>query len=91
MLSIGFPEFALGAELVIEIHVRRFVEGVFYPVYGHEIPSSGKQSVIHDEVIFQWLIKGITFRGERVGGISIFSINCSIFRENISLRVTRGR
>ena len=52
MLSIGFSELALGAELVIEVHVRRLEEGVFHPVYGHGIPGFGKQSVIHDEVIF---------------------------------------
>ena len=86
MLSIGFPELALGAELVIEVHVRRFEEGVFHPVYGHGIPGFGKQSIIHDEVIFQWLIKGITFRGERAGGISIFSMDRFVFDRFIFYR-----
>ena len=74
MLGVGFPEFALGAELVIKVHIWRLKEGIFHPVYGDGIPGFGKQGVIHDEVIFQWLIKRVPFSGERSGEVSIFSM-----------------
>ena len=51
MLGVSFSELALGAELVIEVHVRRLEEGVFHPIHGYGIPGFGKQRVIHDEVI----------------------------------------
>lgn len=79
MLGIGFPEFALGAELVVKVHVRRLEEGVFHSVYSDGIPGFGKQGVVHDQVIFQWLIKRVPFSGERSGEVSIFSMDRFVF------------